>query len=467
MSSINFMGSYSGIDRSTIDQLMEAEKMPLVGLASKKTDTTEKQNAWKDINTRLNSLFDKLKALQTDSTYTSKTSSSTNEDTVTMSVGSSAAPATYKINVESLATTSRVIGAQVTVEDNTTALSQTGDLTITNGDPEALSTTISIGATDSLSSVMDKINEGTEETGIKATIIDKRLVLEDTKTGNRNISVGGSAADGLGLVAKAENDFEMKLGTDAKFSINGIEVTRSSNTISDVIEGVSISLKNTHESGLTDTVTVGMDTKKTEDALKAFVDQYNSTMTFLEDKMAAGTPDAPATRGVLAGDGTLQRLHSSLRQMVTSSISNKDNTDISDISQLGVTTVDRFGKLIFDSTKLKEHLESNMDNVKNFFSSETSTGDEIGFSHRLGDYVDSFISKTNGVIKGKTDSFERSLKDIDRQIENFNRRIEKKEEYYIKMFSALDVAMMQAESQMEWLNGQISAMNAQSAANKK
>src|SRR5690554_1873973 len=128
MSSINFMGSYSGIDRSTIDKLMEAEKMPLVGLASKKTDTTEKQNAWKDINTRLNSLFDKLKALQTDSTYTSKTARSTNEDMVTMSVGSSAAPATYKINVESLATTSRVIGAQVTVEDNSTALDQTGDL---------------------------------------------------------------------------------------------------------------------------------------------------------------------------------------------------------------------------------------------------------------------------------------------------------------------------------------------------
>ena len=461
MSSINFMGSYSGIDRSTIDQLMEAEKMPLVGLASKKTDTTEKQNAWKDINTRLNSLFDKLKALQTDSTYTSKTARSTNEDMVTMSVGSSAAPATYKINVESLATTSRVIGAQVDVVDNATPLSVEGEITIRNGD--GANHNFALVGTESLKAVMDKINEGTEETGIKATIIDKRLVLEDTKTGNRDITVGGSAADELGLGTGSE----VKAGTDAKFTINGIEVTRSSNTISDVIEGVSISLKNTHAEGATDTVTVGMDTKKTEDALRAFVDQYNSTMTFIEDKMSAGTPDAPATRGVLAGDGTLQRLHSSLRQMVTSSISNKDNTDISDISQLGVTTVDRFGKLIFDPSKLKDQLENNIGNVKNFFSSKSASGDNVGFGHRLGNYVDSFISKTNGVIKGKTDSFARSLKDIDRQIENFNRRIEKKEEYYIKMFSALDVAMMQAESQMEWLNGQISAMNAQTAANKR
>ena len=59
MAGINFIGSYSGIDRSMIDQLMEAEKMPLVQLSNKKTTITEKQNAWKDINTRLNSLLKK------------------------------------------------------------------------------------------------------------------------------------------------------------------------------------------------------------------------------------------------------------------------------------------------------------------------------------------------------------------------------------------------------------------------
>jgi len=64
MAGISFIGSYSGIDQATIDKLMEVEKLPLVQLSNKKTDITAKQNAWKDVNTRLNSLFEKLKALQ-------------------------------------------------------------------------------------------------------------------------------------------------------------------------------------------------------------------------------------------------------------------------------------------------------------------------------------------------------------------------------------------------------------------
>ncbi|HMM68965.1 MAG TPA: flagellar filament capping protein FliD [Gudongella oleilytica] len=463
--SINFIGSYSGIDNSSIQQLMEVEKLPLAGLAKKKTSITEMQNAWKDINTRLKSLFDKVKVLQSPDIFQSKSATSSNDAVVAVSAGKSAASSQYRIHVETLATASKSVGSQIEVENTTSALETEGSFKLTNADGKELQ--IEIGIDDSLKTVMDKINEGTNETGLKASIIDKRLVIEDTKTGSREIQIEdvegkASVLEDLGM-GSARVD---STGTNAEFSINGIDVTRSSNTITDVVDGVTFNLKNTSEPGKSETITIDFDMAKAEKAIKDFVDQYNSTMTFIEDKMAAGTPGEPATRGILAGDGSLQRLHNSLRQMVTSTISNSDNTAIKDISALGVKTTDRFGKLTFDPSKLREELTKDTLNVKNFFSS-TIGDNSVGFAVRINKYVDSFISSNNGVIKGKTESFERSIKDLNKQIDSFNKRVERKEQYYIKMFSALDVAMLQAEGQMQWLNGQISAMNAQSSGIKR
>lgn len=463
--SVNFIGSYSGIDKNTIQQLMEVEKLPLVGLAKKKTSLAEMQNAWKDINMRLKSLFDKIKALQSPDSFQSKSAVSSDEAVVGVSAGKNASPAKYTIIVETLASSSRAIGSQVEIEDSSTSLGMEGSFKLTNGDGKELQ--IDVESSDSMKSIIDRINEGSKETGLKAAIIDKRLVIEDTKTGSRNIAINdvesaNSILEGIGL----GRSMEQTTGTDAKFKINGISITRSSNIVTDAIDGVTINLKNTSETGKSETLTIDFDMAKAEKAIKDFVDQYNSTMTFIEEKMAAGTPGQPATRGILAGDGSLQRLHNSLRQMVTSSISNTENTSLRDISALGVKTIDRFGKLTFDASKLREELNKDTQNVMKFFSS-TIGESTVGFVNRINKSIDSFISTNNGVIKGKTDSFDRSLKDLNNQIENFNKRVERKEQYYFKMFSALDVAMMKAESQMQWLNGQISAMNAQSSGIKR
>uniref|UniRef100_UPI002897A90D flagellar filament capping protein FliD n=2 Tax=Proteiniclasticum ruminis TaxID=398199 RepID=UPI002897A90D len=198
---------------------------------------------------------------------------------------------------------------------------------------------------------------------------------------------------------------------------------------------------------------------------KGFVDQYNSTMTFISDQLKAGSPDdGGEKRGTLASDGSLMRLQSSLRTMVTSSLSN-ENTAIKDLSQLGVSTVDRFGQLTFDASKLKEKLEENPVEVQNFFLSKNSEGKDIGFVPKINSYIDSFSSST-GIIKGKTDSFERSIKEVNKQVDAFTLRMERKEQYYISMFSKLDTAMMEAESQMGWLTSQISAISASSGSKK-
>lgn len=464
-----FLGSYSGIDQTTIDQLMTAEKLPLVQLSAKNTDLTAKQNAWKDINTRLNSLFEKVKTLQSSDTFTAKTSTSTNESMVTMTASKNAAPGTYKIEVQQLASSTSIISGEISLADGdiTKELGFSGNFDIINA--ESISSTITIEATDSLKTIATKINDTTKDTGISATIINSRLVLSDSKTGDRNITLtdGNGTIDGtLGKLGFYDNldgivdatEPKIQQGTNAKFTINGVAVERSTNAVSDVVEFVTINLNKEHTVGQYDTVKVSLDTSKLTTAVQEFVDQYNSTMTFIEDKLAAGDPKVAGSGGTLAGDSSLMRLHSSLRNLVTSALPN-GNTDIKDVSQLGVSTIDKFGQLKFDSTKLTEALSKDTQNVMNFFISKDALNKDIGFAPRLKTYVDSFISTSEGIIKGKTDSFDRSLKDLTKQMDQFNARMVKKEAYYIKMFSALDVALMQAESQTSWLQGQIDSMN--------
>lgn len=476
MSDISFIGSYSGIDKAAIDKLMIAEKMPLVHMSNKKTNIVEKQNAWKDINTRLNSLFEKIKVLQNPDTFTAKKATSTNEDIVTMTASKNAAEGVYRVNVERLATNTTVIGGNIPEGSMIDGkLTQDGSFTIKNND--GVEVEIEVKEGDSLKDVADRINavakdykdengEKIEGTGITATIIDGRMVLNDGKSGARDITLEGDGQGTLVNLGLNDTAIDVKKGQNAKFTINGVEVVKDSNRVSDVIDGVTINLNKAHKAGEYDTVTVGLDTEKISKAVQDFVDQYNSTMKFIEEKMEPGDPEVPGSRGILAGDSSLMRLHDSLRRMVTDKQGN-GNTDIKDISQLGVTTIDKWGQLKFDSKKFMNALAENPEDVINFFYSKGEDDKELGFVPRLNGYIDSFVSKKNGIIKTKTESYDKALKDLNRQIEVFNDRMERKEKQYIKMFTALDTAMMKAEGQMSWLQSQMDVMNSMGGRNRK
>lgn len=464
--SINFMGSYSGIDQTMIDQLMAIEKRPLVQMSERKTTMESQKNAWNDVRTRLNNLFEKIKVLQNSDTFSSM--KATGGESATITTSKNSPEGVYEISVQQLATKTSVIGGKIVEAsgDSTKALGLTGKFSI-NGTTEKPNE-IEITEADTVRTVADKINSISKESGVRASIIDNRLVLNNVDTGNKAITLKnemGTVLDNLGLGDTLANKRQEILGQDAKFKVNGVEVIRDSNTVKDVVEFTTINLTKAHEVGAFDTITISKDTSKVEEAVKGFVDQYNSTMTFISDQLKAGSPDdGGEKRGTLASDGSLMRLQSSLRTMVTSSLSN-ENTAIKDLSQLGVSTVDRFGQLTFDASKLKEKLEENPVEVQNFFLSKNSEGKDIGFVPKINSYIDSFSSST-GIIKGKTDSFERSIKEVNKQVDAFTLRMERKEQYYISMFSKLDTAMMEAESQMGWLTSQISALSASSGSKK-
>ncbi|MBN2258979.1 MAG: flagellar filament capping protein FliD [Clostridiales bacterium] len=459
---INFVGSYSGIDQGTIDQLMAVEKMPLVQMSEKKTAFESEKYAWKDVNTRLDSLMTKLKELKYTATYMTKSATSSDASVVTGTATSSALNGSYRIEVGQLASVSRFTGSKVLVEgqDNSTELGLSGAFTLDNAD--GVSVEIAVEATDSLGSIADKINDQSGDTGVEATVIDGRMVFQDKETGERNMTLTGVDTfdlNSLGL----DTGSVMTLGGNAEFSVNGIDIIRSSNTITDAVEGLSFTLSGETSLGSYETLTVGLDTAGTVGKVQAFVDQYNSTLSFMQDMNSVGDLEADVTgAGALAGDPTLQRMISSLRTNIAGSISGLDSS-IGDLSQLGIKTVDKYGQLTFDSSKLVTALNENAENVKNFFYSTNTEDVNVGFEVKMESYINSLIATGTGIVEVKEDGLSRSLKDLDDQIERFNDRMDVREQYYLNMFAKLDVAMQQAEAQMSWLTSQLAGLSGNTA----
>lgn len=464
MAGINFLGSYSGIDQSTIDKLMYYEKLPLRQLDARKSTISTQKDAWKDVNTRLNSLFNRLNDLKDPSTFNSMSAKvGSDRNILSATASKDAISGKYDIEVRELATNTRVMS-----NENPTITAGTFEIKNKEGSVAK----VTIGDNDSLKDIANKINEASKNgvgedgekvnVGINATVINDRLVITDEKTGARSITftdVTGNITSSLGL----DNSDNINTGKQAGFTINGIDGKSDSNVLDDKVLGLTINLHKA-EPGYKETITVGADTEKLTKAIQGFVDQYNSTLSFIKEQTAAGTVSTARNadgmyettgRGALAGDNALRSLQDSLIRMVTDRMTG--SAGIKDISQLGITTSsDRSGKLSFDSSKFKAELEKDPEAVQNFFNAEGS-----GFVEKLNIKIDRYISTKDGLIKNKNESLDRSLKDISDRIEVFNNRISRKEEYYKRQFTALDSAMMQAESQMEWLQGQIAAMNAQ------
>lgn len=473
-SGLSFMGSYSGITMDTIDQLIQAESGKLVQYSNQQKGLTNEKNAWKDINTRLDSLYKNFEALKESKTFDSKTVSNSNEKNLTVTAGTNALEGSYSVEVKKLATSSQVTsdtiemaGKKVSSSDK---LTLEGNITLTDTDNLAISIEVKNG--DSLKDIVTKINDFAKEkeSGLRASIVDSRIVLTDS-VGEQQIGISGTdkLISDLGMDTSSRTEI---VGEKSEISVNGITITGNTNTIENAVEGLTFNLLALSEGNQASTVKVVEDHEKTTKAVQDFVDQYNSTMTFIDEQLSVGDPSAEGnTTGTLVGDSSLMRIQSQLRSLMTTS-SKETTQTIKGLSDLGVK-VDRYGKASLDTAKLKEQLAKNSNSVQNFFSREESVvvkdaeGNEsaeskqVGFAQQMTSFINEYIADKTGIITTKSKTIDDMIKSLDTQITKFNERLDSKRERYIKQFTALDTAMMQAESQLSYLMSQIGTTNQQ------
>lgn len=475
ISSSSYMGQYTGITSDTIDQLLQSDELRKTVIQNKIDKINTKSQAWTDISTRLSNLTSKLDVLQDEATYQTKKVTSSDDTIATISGTSDSLEGSYDLVVKQLATASKITGGVVSKADGTTkistkdALGYSGKLMITNGATDgsdtALTVEIDVKATDSLKDIANAINnakdpsddKGTKSAGLKATIVNNQLVISSEEMGDRTLTIGGDLKDSLGF-----KDSQTTRGQSAKFTLDGIEMERNSNTPTDVVDGVTLNFKKADASK---TVTLGLsnDTDKELSAVKDFVSQYNSVMSFLSEKMDVGDPSkSDNTTGALAGDSTLISLQSKLQSTV---LSGKSVNGVS-ASTLGLS-VDRNGTLSLDETKFKAQLAKNPNAVKDFFFVDTSnkystektgTGYTADFKAVIDRYT-STKSGSEGVISLRKSSYQSEIKDYNKQIERITEQIATKRARYVTMFTNLDTAIGNLQSQFSYFQSQNSSSN--------
>ncbi|MGX7393786.1 flagellar filament capping protein FliD [Carnobacterium mobile] len=467
---LSFMGSYSGIDMNTVNSLIEAESGKLVKFTNKQASLTTEKNAWKDVNTRLNSLYEKLERLEKDETFQARTVKSSDETKLGITAKENAQLGDYSVKVIRLASSSTMTSGEISAAEGKSikdALSLDGKFSITNQDyssekPEENIVSIDIKPEDSLKDIVGKINKQTKVSGVQAKIVDKQIILTDTKMGDRTFTLEGtnSIVNKLGLDTNPIIN-----GQSSEIEVDGITIISDTNAVEDAIDGVTLTLKELSETGKPMTVTVKEDTAKTEKSIQEVIDQYNSTLAFVGEQLSVGDPSAEKNKtGALVGDNSLMRLEKGLRSLMTANVNN-GITSIKNMKDLGIT-VDREGKAALDTKKLKEALATDPDAVKNLFFTPSKTeqgiegepavktNEENGMAQKMRSLIDSYISDKTGIIMNKSKTFDNEIKDISKSITSFNERLEKKRSNYIAMFTRLDTVMMQAESQMAYLNSQ-------------
>jgi flagellar hook-associated protein 2 len=475
ISSSSYMGQYTGITSDTIDQLLQSDELRKTVIQNKIDKINTKSQAWTDISTRLSNLTSKLDVLQDEATYQTKKGTSSDDTIATISGTSDSMEGSYDLVVKQLATASKITGGVVSKADGTTkistkdALGYSGKLTITNGATDgsdaALTVEIDVKATDSLKDIANAINNakdpsdstGTKGAGLKATIVNNQLVVSSEEMGDRTLTIGGDLKDSLGFA-----NSQTTRGQNAKFTLDGIEMERNSNSPTDVVDGVTLNFKKADASK---TITLGLtnDTDKELSAVKDFVSQYNSVMSFLSEKMDVGDPSkSDNTTGALAGDSTLISLQSKLQSTV---LGGKSVNGVS-ASTLGLS-VDRNGTLSLDEAKFKAQLAKNPNAVKDFFFKDTSTkyatektgtGYTADFKAVLDRYT-STKSGSEGVISLRKSSYQSEIKDYNKQIERITEQIATKRARYVTMFTNLDTAIGNLQSQFSYFQSQNSSSN--------
>ena len=491
MADLSMDGLASGLPTNdTISQILSSQfGTKFENLETEKSELNQAKDAWRDVNSRLSKLEGTLTDLKLSSTYNSMAVDSTNGDVATATATSAAEVSSYDLNVNQLAKKNRVasiktgdsfaldLGGDGNTEKFQIELKDgSGNNTISGN---SMDVTVSHG--DSLADIRDAINNATvdhdgdtatDEIGVaNASIVDDRLVIESYQTGNKSeLAFTDSASNIL------QNDLGFNLNTDgkvtgpadgtiddpsesgvlqeaqnAKFSVNGLGITKESNTgIDYVIDEVTFNLKDVGST----TIDVSQDVEKATSKIQSFVDQYNSTMSFIEEKSSYNAETDEAS--TLQGDSTLRRLQMNLRRYVTDRVDS--NSDYNQLSMVGIE-IDRNGTMTLDSAKLKEAIENNPQDVTNLFNADSSDGDSFdGIATRLDSYTDTLLQTNTGVIPERLDYFDTRVDNIDDEMDALENDYQQEKERLESEFTAMETAISEMNSQQSWLQGQLSKL---------
>jgi flagellar hook-associated protein 2 len=459
--SIKFGGLASGIDTSAIiDALMDVERLPIKRMETDRADVVKRQGLMRELNTMLLALreaargidnrSDSLTAVASKEELLATSAQSADESILGASSSGSAAPGTYSVRVEQLATAARSVTAAYGAA--TDLVGQNGDtLSIAYGG--AASIALTLDGTESLQDVAALINEDADNDGsVRASILDDgqggfRLVIVGADVGtDDDVTVTTSILGPLGV--PFIDPALSQSATDAELVVFGVPITRDTNEVSDVIPGVTLRLTGTNDPNVaTDavTVTVSRDGDAIAAKLQTFVDAYNAIREFSLRQSTYDTINKKA--GPLSGDLGLRLSEKAAQDVLGRSFTFAGNP-FSSVSSIGIE-FEKGGKLSLDRTVLDAALASDPDSVRQLLAGDGTTD---GAATALARALEPVVRSGDGILAERLDATKDEIDDIDDRIERAEARLGRIEESLTRRFTALEQLISAFQSSSSFLD---------------
>lgn len=384
---------------SIVSQLIAAEQQPITGLNTRITSYQSKISAIGTIQSALASFQTAAQGVNSLS-FNSFTANASNSSALSATASSIAQPGSYSLSVSQLAQAQSLVAAgqpsATTPIGSGTATTLTFDFgtiaggTLSNGSYSGASFTSNGGATKSvtinssnntLSGIRDAINAA--NIGVSATIINdgssspNRLVLTSTTPGVANsmkISVSGDATLSSLLAQDptgTQNLSQTSIAQNANFTVNGVPISKSSNTVSDVIPGVTLNLSGTSASPFT--LAIAPDTTSVTTSINSFVKAYNAVIKAIQSQ--TGYDPTTKVAGTLQGDVSLSIIQSQMAAMLSRNIGS-NQSGFNNLAQIGIG-FQQDGTIAVNATTLGSALSSNYQGVANLFAAAGSATDSL------------------------------------------------------------------------------------------
>ncbi len=442
-----------------VSSVMAVERQPLAGLQSNQQTLSSRAATLSDLKSALSALRSKAQALAQAgilSPFQAKAMSSSNTTVVTATASPSALAAVHSLSVTQLAKSSTVVSKQLTSSATDVVTAEgTGTksikVTFDGTDPATSGTAVAVNVTlnagDSNSAILTNIatainNDATLSAKVSASVVSdtsntSRLVLTAKQTGLANkvrvADTTGTLLSAIQLDSEAASSgtaggsLFADAALDAKFKLDGLDITRSSNSPSDVLTGVTINLLGLSTSDVT--LTVSSDKSAMKASVQAFLDAYNKALTFLRARIdvkvstnssAGSTNVNSVTRGPLAGETTYVSLVSNLRSDVGNSVSSVQAGNPALLADVGITAASDGTLSISDTTKFDGAIGTKLNGLIDLFASTN------GVSGRLIARLDGFVN-TGGLIDGSLSAVTSKTQNITQQITTLQDRLTRRE----------------------------------------
>jgi flagellar hook-associated protein 2 len=440
--SLQVTGLASGLNTNQIiSEEMAIYQQPVTNLQNQSSGLTAMNKQLTSIQSELQTLSSDALAVGDPTLFKTQQSVASSDTTrVQASSATGAGIGGYQVSVTQLANS-----AQATYGYTTPA---SDDNITVGGNP------YTVKAGESIQDFVDSINSDTSGTVYAAATNSGTVVFSSRQTG---ASSSVAVSDSGGALALQSS----KAGQDALFSVDGTGGSSSSNTVTNAIGGVTLTLTGVTTTSGPITVNVGApapNATNISSAINTFVTQYNKVITDIQTQLSQQPSSSDPTQGTLYGDPGLKNLLTSMRSMMytpgsglPAGAATMDDIGVSTGATTGAgaeSASTLAGNLTLDATTLTNMLSSNASGVKNLLKSWSSSFVTLADN----------AADPSGTIAARITGDNSQISNLGNQISTMQSALTDKQNFLVQEFAQLEAALSSNQSQSSWLTSQIASL---------